>query len=58
MRLTDAQARLVPNLVIELNRRETDYDPQGWLPAAEMPTVASVRQSFERGRSPNGKPAD
>ena len=40
-----------PNLVIELNRHETDYDPQGWLPAAEVPTVANVRRSFERGRS-------
>jgi ribulose-5-phosphate 4-epimerase/fuculose-1-phosphate aldolase len=47
-----------PNLVIELNRHETDYDPQGWLPAAEVPTVANVRRSFERGRSANGKPAD
>jgi hypothetical protein len=44
-----------PNLLIELNRHEPDYDPQGWMPAEEVPTVAGVRAVLEGGRSKNGK---
>jgi ribulose-5-phosphate 4-epimerase/fuculose-1-phosphate aldolase len=39
-----------PNLILELNRHETDYDPQGWLPPEEVPTVANLRAHFERNR--------
>jgi ribulose-5-phosphate 4-epimerase/fuculose-1-phosphate aldolase len=38
-----------PNLIIELNRHGTDYDPQGWLPPEEMPSVAGMRKRLERG---------
>ena len=47
-----------PNLIIELNRHETDYDPQGWMPPEEVPSVAGVRARLEQARSKNGRPAD
>jgi ribulose-5-phosphate 4-epimerase/fuculose-1-phosphate aldolase len=46
-----------PNLVIELDRHETSYDPLGWLPSDEVPTPARLRAALERSRSGNGKPA-
>ncbi len=47
-----------PNLIIELNRHETDYDPHGWMPPEEVPSVAGMRARLERGRSKNGRPAE
>jgi ribulose-5-phosphate 4-epimerase/fuculose-1-phosphate aldolase len=44
-----------PNLLLELNRHETDYDPLGWLPPDEIPTVARIRKQLERGQRKNGK---
>jgi ribulose-5-phosphate 4-epimerase/fuculose-1-phosphate aldolase len=46
-----------PGLVMELNRHETDYDPQRWMPPEEVPTVARVRAALERARSHNGADA-
>jgi ribulose-5-phosphate 4-epimerase/fuculose-1-phosphate aldolase len=47
-----------PNLIIELNRHETDYDPRGWMPHEEVPTIAGVRARFEQSRSRNGRAAE
>jgi ribulose-5-phosphate 4-epimerase/fuculose-1-phosphate aldolase len=47
-----------PSLVMELDRHETDYDPQGWMPAEEVPTVARLRARLEAGRSENGLALD
>jgi ribulose-5-phosphate 4-epimerase/fuculose-1-phosphate aldolase len=44
-----------PNLVLELNRHETDYDPVGWLAPDERPTVERIRRHLERGQAKNGK---
>jgi ribulose-5-phosphate 4-epimerase/fuculose-1-phosphate aldolase len=46
-----------PNLIIELDRDEADYDPLGWMPAAEVPSVASVRAFLERSKAKNGRTA-
>jgi ribulose-5-phosphate 4-epimerase/fuculose-1-phosphate aldolase len=40
-----------PNLLMELNRHETDYDPHGWLPPDEVPTVAGVRRKLGSTRA-------
>ena len=47
-----------PNLIIELNRHEIDYDPQGWMPPEEVPSIAGVRARLEQSRSKNGRAAD
>jgi ribulose-5-phosphate 4-epimerase/fuculose-1-phosphate aldolase len=43
-----------PNLILELNRHETDYDPQGWIPPEEVPSIASLRAKLGGGRARNG----
>jgi ribulose-5-phosphate 4-epimerase/fuculose-1-phosphate aldolase len=40
-----------PGVVMDLNRHETDYDPQGWVPREELPTVERVRSGVARARS-------
>jgi ribulose-5-phosphate 4-epimerase/fuculose-1-phosphate aldolase len=40
-----------PGLVMELNRYENDYDPQGWLPPQEAPTIERSRAALERLRA-------
>ena len=37
-----------PGMIMELNRHETDYDPQGWLPPDETPTRERIRERLER----------
>jgi ribulose-5-phosphate 4-epimerase/fuculose-1-phosphate aldolase len=44
-----------PNLILELNRHEIDYDAQGWMPVEEVPSVATVRAQLAGGRPRNGK---
>jgi ribulose-5-phosphate 4-epimerase/fuculose-1-phosphate aldolase len=44
-------------LVMELNRYQTDYDPKGWLPPEEVPTVERVRAALERARARQEKGA-
>src|SRR5262249_45502580 len=46
-----------PNLIIELNRDVTDYDPLGWMPPGEIHTVEGVRAFLERSKAKNGPPA-
>jgi ribulose-5-phosphate 4-epimerase/fuculose-1-phosphate aldolase len=40
-----------PGMVMELSRHERDYDPQGWVPAEEAPTVERVRHGAARARA-------
>jgi ribulose-5-phosphate 4-epimerase/fuculose-1-phosphate aldolase len=47
-----------PNLILELNRHETDYDPQGWMPPEEVPSIAAVRAKLGGGWPRNGSGAD
>ena len=39
-----------PGLIMDLNRHETDYDPQGWLPPQEMPTPDRFKGFLEKMR--------
>ena len=39
-----------PGMVMELNRYENDYDPQGWMTAEEVPTIERVKARLERSR--------
>jgi ribulose-5-phosphate 4-epimerase/fuculose-1-phosphate aldolase len=41
-----------PGLIMELNRHQKDYDPLGWLPEEETPTIARFQASLERSRKP------
>jgi ribulose-5-phosphate 4-epimerase/fuculose-1-phosphate aldolase len=45
-----------PNLIMELRRHETDYDPLGWMPPDEPPTVAGLRVRLARSHQTHGLP--
>ena len=44
-----------PGLIMELNRHENDYDPEGWLPAEEVPTAERLRAYLEQSRTAKGR---
>ncbi len=35
-------------LIMELNRYENDYDPQGWLPAHEVPSIERLQAALSK----------
>jgi ribulose-5-phosphate 4-epimerase/fuculose-1-phosphate aldolase len=39
-----------PGLIMELNRYDDDYDPQGWLPQEEVPTADRLRAFLDPSR--------